>query len=89
MIEKNVIIKNPMGLHIRPAGVLAKISSECTSSVKMFFEDKELNCKSVLNIMSGCIKFGDEVTICCDGKNEEEDLKTVILAIQSGLGEEI
>lgn len=89
MIEEKVIIKNPMGLHIRPAGVLAKVASECTSNISMIFQDKIINCKSVLNIMSGVIKNGDEVLIRCEGDNAETDLKTIIETINSGLGEEI
>lgn len=89
MIEKKVIIKNPMGLHIRPAGVLTKVASECTSNIIMIFQDKYINCKSVLNIMSGAIKKGNEVLIRCEGNNEENDLNTIIQAIDSGLGEEI
>ena len=45
--------------------------------------------KSVLNVMAAGIKCGTEITVACDGPDEEEALKTITEAIESGLGEEL
>ena len=45
------------------------------------------NAKSVLSVLGACVKCGDEVEFVCDGEDEEEALKTLINAIESGLGE--
>lgn len=87
MIQEKVIIKNPLGLHIRPAGVLAKIATDCNSKITMIFKDKTINCKSILNIMSANIKNNDEVTVVCEGETEKEDLQLIIEAIKNRLGE--
>lgn len=49
--------------------------------------EKRLQAKSVLNLMSAAIKCGTEITVECDGEDEAEALKTVVEAIESGLGE--
>ena len=83
MVSQKVTINNPQGLHMRPAGVMAKFDSDVTIN----FNGKATNGKSLLNIIGACIKCGSEVEIQCDGADEEEALKTAIEMIESGLGE--
>ena len=45
------------------------------------------NAKSVLSILGACIKSGDEITIVCDGEDEEKALEEMIAIVQAGLGE--
>ncbi len=51
--------------------------------------EKHIVAKSVLNVMAAGIKCGTEITVACDGPDEEEALKTITEAIESGLGEEL
>lgn len=87
MISKNVIVKNPSGLHMRPASTMVQIAGKCKSDISITCGDKEVDPKSILSLMSAAIQCGAEVTIICDGENEEEDLRTIVEAIESGLGE--
>ncbi len=87
MVEKTLTIKNEAGLHMRPAGEFAKLATKCTSDVKIIHKEKNINAKSVLNIMAAGIKCGDEITIQCDGANETEDLQILVDAVENGLGE--
>lgn len=87
MVEKTLTIKNEAGLHMRPAGEFAKLATKCTSDVKIIHKKKNINAKSVLNIMAAGIKCGDEITIQCDGANETEDLQILVDAVENGLGE--
>lgn len=87
MVSQNVKITNKTGLHLRPAGVLSKIAGGCKSSITLIKGDKRVNAKSVLNVMSAQINLGDEIVVECEGENEEQDLKTIVEAIQGGLGE--
>ena len=57
------------------------------SKITLICGEKKLAAKSVLNLMSAAIKCGTEVTIECDGPDEEQALATVVAAIESGLGE--
>lgn len=87
MVKGNAVVKNPTGLHLRPAGFLCKIAIEFKSEVNLQFDTVTVNGKSVLGVLGACIKNGDEVTVICNGEDEEEALKAVIDAIESGLGE--
>ncbi len=87
MVSQKIVIKNPQGLHMRPAGVFAKGMAKFESAVNINFNGKTTNGKSLLNIIGACIKCGSEIEIVCDGADEEEALKTAIEMIESGLGE--
>ena len=87
MVSQKVVIKNPTGLHLRPAGILCKEAMQFKSLVTFKFRDSTANAKSVLSVLGACIKSGDEVEFFCDGEDEEIALKTIIAAIENGLGE--
>lgn len=87
MVEKVLNIKNEAGLHMRPAGEFTKIATKCNSEVSIIYKEKAINAKSILNIMSAAIKFGDEIIIRCEGETEEQDLEELVKAVESGLGE--
>ena len=87
MVSQKVVIKNPTGLHLRPAGILCKEAMQFKSKITFQFRDSTANAKSVLSVLGACIKSGDEVEFFCEGEDEEQALKTIIAAIESGLGE--
>ncbi len=87
MLSKTLTVVNPSGLHLRPAGVLSQTSMKFKSDVIIECGEKRIVAKSVLNVMAAGIKCGTEITLICDGEDEEEALKTVSAAIESGLGE--
>ena len=87
MVSKKVVITNPSGLHARPASVLALAAGRCRSNIVMMYGEKEIQIKSVLNIMAAAVNTGSEVEVRCTGATEEEDLKTIVELIESGLGE--
>jgi len=87
MVSQKLVIKNKSGLHARPAGVLAQAAMKCSSDVLILVGEKKVQVKSILNLMAAAIKCGTEIELQCDGENEEEDLKTLVEVIESGLGE--
>lgn len=87
MISKNLTVVNPSGLHLRPAGVLSQTAMKFKSDITIVSGEKKIVAKSVLNVMEAGIKCGTEITLICDGEDEEEAMKTVSQAIESGLGE--
>ncbi|MFQ9207804.1 MAG: HPr family phosphocarrier protein [Clostridium fessum] len=88
MVSKKVKGVNPSGLHLRPAGVLSQTAMKFKSRTLIECGEKHIVAKSVLNVMAAGIK-GTEITVACDGPDEEEALKTITEAIESGLGEEL
>jgi phosphocarrier protein HPr len=87
MISQKVVINNPTGLHLRPAGILCKDAMEFKSSITFRFKDTTANAKSVLSVLGACVKAGDEIELFCDGPDEKEALQSLVAAIESGLGE--
>ena len=85
MVSKKIIISNPTGLHVRPAGILAKAAEQCGSRVELFVENNIVNCRSILNILSMAIRCGDEVELCCTGPTEEQDLEYMVHVIEAEL----
>ncbi len=87
MVSQSVVVKNPTGLHLRPAGNLCKEAIQFKSLITFSFRDTTANAKSVLSVLGACVKCGDEITLCCEGEDEQEALKRLVEAIESGLGE--
>ena len=87
MVSTKVIIKNPTGLHLRPAGILCKEAMQFKSSVNFRFKNTTANAKSVLSILGACVKCRDEIEFICEGPDEEEALAAMIKAVDDGLGE--
>ena len=87
MFSKEVVVQNQVGLHARPAAILAQAAMKCNSEITIVTPEKTVNPKSILNIMAAAIKKGTEIELQCEGATEKEDLETLAQLIKSGLGE--
>lgn len=87
MVKQVVTIKNPTGLHLRPAGILCKEAMQYKSLITFHYRGNTANAKSVLSVLGACIKSGDEIEFVCDGEDEDEALEAMVNAVESGLGE--
>ena len=91
MVSEKVTIKNPTGLHLRPAGLFCRTAmqygSKITVEKKTKSEDVTANAKSELSVLGACIKSGDEIRIICEGDDEETALREMVRIVEDGLGE--
>ena len=87
MVSRKVTIKNPTGLHLRPAGILCKEAMQFKSHITFRYKENTANAKSVLSVLGACIKSGDEIELVCEGEDENEAWESVLKAIENGLGE--
>ena len=85
MVSRKVTIKNEEGLHMRPAGIVTKEMTKFHSKVYFIFGDNKINAKSVMNLIAGGIKCGSEITIECDGPDENEALERAVTLIEKEL----
>lgn len=86
MVSQLVKITNPTGLHLRPAGNLCREAMKFQCSVTFEYGGNNIaNAKSVLNVLGACIKTGDEITLVCDGEDEEEALAALVAFVEGGL----
>ena len=87
MVSAKVTVKNPTGLHLRPAGMLCKEALQFQSSIHFKYKESTANAKSVLSVLGACVKSGDEITFICEGPDEEKALADMVALVESGLGE--
>ncbi len=87
MVKQKVTISNPTGLHLRPAGMFCNVANKYDCKVMFEHDNATANAKSVLSVLGACIKSGDEIVLVCEGEGEEEALKAMVEAVESGLGE--
>lgn len=88
MVSKNFTITNKMGFHMRPANVFVTAMTKYASDVFVVFNGNKINGKSIMNIMAACIKCGSDITVECEGADEEAMLAEAAQLIESGFGEE-
>ena len=87
MVSQKIIINNPSGLHLRPAGILCNEAIKYDSVITFASEGGTEKAKSVLSVLGACVKCGDEIELVCEGADEEEAMKALTDAIRGGLGE--
>lgn len=88
MVSQLVKITNPTGLHLRPAGNLCREAMKFKCRVTFEYDGKNTaNAKSVLSVLGACIKTGDEITLICEGEDEEPALKHLVAFVNEGIAE--
>ena len=87
MVSKTMVVKAAEGLHMRPAGVIAKEMGKFACDITIVFGEKRINAKSLINIISACIKTGAEVTFECDGEDEEAAMAKIVELGSQNFGE--
>lgn len=83
MVTKTITIKNKEGLHARPASEIAKEATQYTATVEIDINGKKYNAKSVLNIMSAGIKNSTQITLICEGVDEEKALNGIVQTFEA------
>lgn len=71
MKEFNYVIKDPVGIHARPAGLLAKEAKNYKSTITFVKGEKSAKATALMKLMGMGIKQGDEVTIRVEGEDED------------------
>lgn len=88
MTERDVTIVNRSGLHARAAAKLVHVAGAFQSEVSLVKDGEVVDAKSILGILLLAAAQGMEVTVRCDGPDEEDALDAVVDLIAGGFGEE-
>lgn len=82
---KSITVKiiDPIGIHARPASVIANTSNKFQSSVSFKNGDKTANAKSVINLMALSAKSGSSIEVIVEGADEQEAIDAVKAAMES------
>lgn len=78
MFVKDVVVQNQVGLHARPATFFIQKANEYKSSIWVEKEERRVNAKSLLGVLSLGIVGGTTVKIIADGSDEEEAVEGLI-----------
>ena len=77
MIQKDIQIKLSGGLEARPIAVLVQVASQYESTVYLQIDNKKVNAKSIMGMMSLGLNSGEEVTVLVEGADEQEALENI------------
>jgi len=77
MISKRITIKIPTGLEARPVALLVQVASQYESNIYVEIQEKKVNAKSIMGMMSLGIVEGEKVTISAKGPDEAKAIENI------------
>ncbi len=87
MYVKDVVVQNQVGLHARPATFFIQKANEFKSSIWVEREERRVNAKSLLGVLSLGILGGSEIRIIADGADEQAAVDGLVELVESGFAE--
>ena len=87
MYLKDVTVKNQVGLHARPATFFIQKANEFKSSVWVEKEERRVNAKSLLGVLSLGIVGGTTIRIIADGVDEQTAVDSLVKLVDSAFAE--
>lgn len=87
MFSKEVVVQNQVGLHARPATFFIQKANEFKSSIWVEKDERKVNAKSLLGVLSLGITKGTPIAIIADGVDEQESVTTLVNLIASNFTE--
>ncbi len=77
MVTKKISIKIPTGLEARPVALLVQVASQYESSIYVECDEKKVNAKSIMGMMSLGLAAGEVVNVSADGPDEEVAMENI------------
>ena len=87
MYMKEAIVSNQVGLHARPATFFIQKANEFKSGIWVEKEDRRVNAKSLLGVLSLGIVKGTPITLIADGSDEKEAVTALVDLVKDNFGE--
>ena len=87
MYAKEVSVQNHVGLHARPAPFFIQKANEYKASVWVEKEERRVNAKSLLGVLSLGIVGGTTIKIIADGADEQEAVDALVKLVETGFAE--
>ena len=77
MVRKPVTIRNSMDMEMRPIAHLVQEASQYKSRIFIEMNDKKINAKSIMGMMTLGLDAGEEITLSANGEDEEDAMKSI------------
>ena len=87
MYVKEVVVQNKVGLHARPATFFIQKANEFKSSIWVEKDERRVNAKSLLGVLSLGIMGGTEIRIIAGGSDEKAAVEELVKLVESGFAE--
>ena len=88
-LNKNTTVINELGLHARPAAMIANLAIKAQSEVWLCKNEEQVDASSIIDILSlGCIK-GSDITLKIENPKDMKILNKIINLFENGFGEKI
>ncbi len=87
MFVKDVVVQNQVGLHARPATFFIQKANEFKSTIWVEKQERRINAKSLLGVLSLGIVGGSKIRILAEGSDEEEAVNELVRLVDSGFAE--
>ena len=87
MISETVVIQNRVGLHSRPATSFIQKANEYKCSVWIEKNERRVNAKSLLGVLSLGVLQGTEINIIADGVDERDAIQAMVSLVHSDFSE--
>lgn len=88
MITKDIKITNRLGLHARPAAMVAQTAANFECDIKMAKDRVEINAKSIMGVMMLAAEYGSTLKLTFDGKDEKEAAQAIAQLFTNNFNEE-
>ena len=88
MYVKEVTVQNQVGLHARPATFFIQKANEFKSSIWVEREERRVNAKSLLGVLSLGVLGGTNIKVIADGVDEQMAVDSLVNLVESGFAEE-
>ncbi|MPM16515.1 HPr-like protein Crh [bioreactor metagenome] len=87
MTEQIAVLQNQVGLHARPATYFIQKANDFKSSVWIEKDERRVNAKSLLGVLSLGVSRGDTITIIADGEDQDEAVADLVALINGNFDE--
>ncbi|TWU20559.1 Phosphocarrier protein HPr [Novipirellula galeiformis] len=82
-----VVVKNPQGLHARPADLLVRLASQFESVILIGKGNEQVDCKSILSLLTLGASAGTELSLSADGPDAEAAIQAIADLFEAGFDE--
>ncbi len=88
VVETSLVITNKVGLHARPASLLVQTAAQFQSKIRVQFDDKTANAKSMLGVMKLGASKGDTIVVRAEGEDAEQAIASLTDLARHNFNEE-
>ncbi len=87
MVSKEIVVQNQVGLHARPATFFIQKATEFKSSIWVSKDDRKINAKSLLGVLSLGVTRGTAITVTAEGPDEQEAIDALEELVSSNFAD--